>query len=70
MKKHSTTQKIIMGIGIVGALIGFYGKWTGWAYDDYFAFFYTGMTMVWITFLPSSRSCCIPFWKKSIKKQQ
>ncbi|WP_036379908.1 hypothetical protein [Muricauda sp. MAR_2010_75] len=70
MKKLNTTQKVILGMGIVGASIGFYGKWMGWAYDDYFVFFYTGMTMVWITFLPSSKACCVPFWKKSAKKQQ
>ncbi len=45
-------------MGILGGIIGMYGKFNGWEYSDYFPFFYTGMTMVWIVFLPSSKSCC------------
>ncbi|MEW2922901.1 hypothetical protein AB1A65_15610 [Muricauda sp. ANG21] len=69
MRKFNITQKVILGMGIVGTIIGFYGKWNGWAYNDYFVFFYTGITMTWIVFLPSNKSCCFPFWKKKAQKQ-
>ena len=69
MKKMNTSQKVILTLGILGTLTGIYGKWTGWAYDDYFVFFYTGMTFSWIAFLPSSKSCCMPFWKKKVQQQ-
>ncbi len=55
-------------MGILGGIIGVYGKFNDWEYADYFPFFYTGMTMVWIVFLPSSRSCCGLFKRKKAQE--
>lgn len=69
MRKLSTTQKAILVMGIIGTSIGLYGKFNGWEYDSYFVFFYTGMTLMWVAFLNSGKSCCRPFWKKQPQNQ-
>lgn len=64
MKKLSTTQKVVMAMGLLGSAIGIYGRFNGWEYMDYFPFFYSGMTMIWIAFLPSTPTCCRFFKRK------
>lgn len=68
MKKFNTSQKVVMAMGILGGITGIYGRFNGWEYGDYFPFFYTGMTMVWIVFLPSSKSCCGLFKRKKAQE--
>lgn len=69
MRKLNTERKIILTLGIIGVLTGIYGRYNAWAYDDYFVFFYTGMSLVWVAFLTSSKSCSRPFWKKQTQNQ-
>ncbi len=57
MKKLNTSQKIVLISGIIGVLIGIYGKYDGWLYDDYFIFFYTGISLTWVAFLRTDRRC-------------
>jgi hypothetical protein len=65
MKKFRTSQIVIIAIGIIGGLIGIFGKFDGWDYNSYFPFFYSGMTMVWISFLPNKGCCCNLFKRKT-----
>lgn len=58
MKKLSTSQRIVLVSGIIGALIGLYGKFNGWEYDDYFIFFYTGISLTWVAFLKTDKKGC------------
>ncbi|WP_396591791.1 hypothetical protein [Allomuricauda sp. R78024] len=61
MKKLNTSQKIVLISGIIGVLIGLYGKFNGWEYDDYFIFFYTGISLTWVAFLKTDKkSCSLP----------
>lgn len=57
MKKLDTSQKIVLISGIIGSLIGIYGKVAGWEHDDYFIFFYTGISLTWVAFLKTDRRC-------------
>lgn len=58
MKKLNTSQRIVLISGIIGVLIGLYGKFNGWEYDDYFIFFYTGISLTWVAFLRTNRTRC------------
>ena len=68
MKKLNTRQRVVFAMGICGILIGIYGRFNAWEYMEYFPFFYTGSTMMWIAFLPQKRSCCHLFKRKSAQK--
>jgi hypothetical protein len=68
MKKFRTSQIVLIVIGIVGGLIGIFGKFDGWDYNRYFPFFYAGMTMVWYSFLPSKKCACNVFKRKQVQK--
>ena len=68
MKKLSTQQKIVFAMGILGVLIGIYGKFNSWEHAMYFPFFYSGSAMMWIAFLPQKKSCCSLFKRKAEKK--
>ncbi|MBR9854559.1 MAG: hypothetical protein GYB37_08270 [Algicola sp.] len=68
MKKLNTKQKVVFAMGILGVLIGIYGKLNTWEYATYFPFFYSGSTMMWIAFLPQRKSCCHPFKRKTAQK--
>nr|WP_299385688.1 hypothetical protein [Allomuricauda sp.] len=63
MKKLTTTQRIIFVLGVMGTLLGMYGKFNGWDHGDYFPIFYSGMSFMWIAFLDSGRACYNPFKK-------
>ncbi|PWL37984.1 hypothetical protein DKG77_06745 [Flagellimonas aquimarina] len=65
MKKLDTSQKIVLISGIIGSVIGIYGKFAGWEYDDYFIFFYTGVSLTWVAFLKTDRRCLKIFKKQS-----
>ncbi|WP_228234896.1 hypothetical protein [Allomuricauda sp. M10] len=65
MKKFRTSQIVIIAIGIIGGLIGIFGKFDGWDYNTYFPIFYSGTTMVWISFLPNKGCCCNLFKRKA-----
>jgi len=69
MKNLNTKQKVVFAIGILGVLVGIYGRFSAWEYAGYFPFFYAGSTMMWIAFLPQKKSCCNLFKKKSIQEQ-
>ncbi|WP_421812893.1 hypothetical protein [Flagellimonas sp.] len=68
MKKLNKTQKIVFAIGVLGVLIGIFGKLKAWEYDEYFPFFYSGLSMMWIVFLPQRKSCNNPFKRKAVQK--
>ncbi|MEC7772283.1 MAG: hypothetical protein VX798_13925 [Bacteroidota bacterium] len=68
MKKLNTRQKVVFSLGILGVLVGIYGRFNAWEYTEYFPFFYTGSTMMWIAFLPQGKSCCNPFKRKAAQK--
>ena len=67
MRKLNTKQKVVFAMGVLGVLIGIYGRFNAWEYMEYFSFFYTGSTMMWIAFLPQKKSCCNPFRRKSVQ---
>ena len=68
MKKLNTTQKVVFTIGVLGLVASIYGKINGWEYKEYFPFFYSSLSMMWIAFLPRKRACCNPFKRKSAQK--
>ncbi|MFT0716244.1 hypothetical protein [Flagellimonas lutimaris] len=68
MRKLKTSQKVVFAAGVVGVLIGIFGRFNAWEYASYFAFFYSGSTMMWIAFLPQKKSCRNPFKRKSVQK--
>nr|WP_297785056.1 hypothetical protein [uncultured Allomuricauda sp.] len=68
MKKLNTKQKVVFSLGILGVLVGIYGRFNAWEYMEYFPFFYTGSTMMWIAFLPQGKLCCNPFKKKAAQE--
>ena len=70
MKKLNTTQKVILVSGIIGVLVGIYGKFNRWEHDDYFIPFYMGASFMWIAFLDSKQTCCIPFGRKKNKHSE
>lgn len=55
-------------MGILGVSIGIFGKFNTWEYMVYFPFFYSGLTMMWIAFLPQNNSCCNLFKRKKVQK--
>ncbi|MCL6264903.1 hypothetical protein [Flagellimonas myxillae] len=61
MKQLSKTQKVIFVLGVLGTVLGLFGKFNGWEHDDYFPIFYTGMSFMWIAFLKSGKQCYNPF---------
>ncbi|MCK0160660.1 hypothetical protein [Allomuricauda sp. F6463D] len=68
MSKLNTKQKVILAMGALGIMIGIYGKFNTWEYMEYFPFFYSGATLMWIAFLPNKKSCYNPFKKKEVQK--
>lgn len=64
----STSQRVVLAMGLIGSCIGLYGRFNGWEYMEYFPFFYAGMTLLWMAFLPSSRKCCGPFKKSQTQE--
>ncbi|NDV16471.1 hypothetical protein GO009_10575 [Muricauda sp. TY007] len=68
MRKLNTTQKVVFAMGILSLLIGIFGRFNAWEYMEYFPFFYSGITMMWIAFLPQKKACCNPFKRKSVQK--
>ncbi|WP_420400715.1 hypothetical protein [Flagellimonas sp.] len=65
MKKLNKAQRLIFLLGIIGTLVGLYGKFNGWEHNDYFPIFYSGMSFMWIAFLPSGKTCCNWFKKRT-----
>ncbi len=51
-------QWIILGMGIVGTVLGLYGKNVGWEHGTYFSIFYTGISLLWVPFIRSKRTGC------------
>lgn len=68
MRKLKTSQKVVFAAGILGVLIGIYGRINAWEYMEYFSFFYAGSTMMWIVFLPQKKSCSKLFRRKEAQK--
>ncbi|MDF0717853.1 hypothetical protein PY092_16940 [Muricauda sp. 334s03] len=68
MKKLNTRQKVVFSMGILGVLIGVYGRFNAWEYMGYFPFFYSGSTLMWIAFLPQRKTCDNPFKRKVAQK--
>ncbi|MAU16514.1 MAG: hypothetical protein CMH46_13360 [Muricauda sp.] len=68
MKKLKTSQKVVFAAGVLGVLIGIYGRFNAWEYMEYFSFFYAGSTMMWIVFLPQKKSCSNLFRRKKAQK--
>ncbi|WP_318312017.1 hypothetical protein [Flagellimonas crocea] len=68
MRKLSTTQKVVFAMGILGVAIGIFGRFNDWEYMEYFPFFYSGSTMMWIAFLPKRKSCNNPFKRKQAQE--
>ncbi|MDF0708975.1 MAG: hypothetical protein VX772_04650 [Bacteroidota bacterium] len=68
MKKLNTKQKVVFALGVLGVLVGIYGRFNAWEYASYFPFFYSGSAMMWIAFLPQRKSCCNPFKRKAVQK--
>lgn len=64
MRKLNTKQKVVFVMGILGVSIGIFGKFNTWEYMEYFPFFYSGLTMMWIAFLPNRKPCYNPFKRK------
>lgn len=64
MKKLKTSQKIVLGLGIVLVSIAIFGKLNHWEYGSYYPIFYAGISMSWIAFLPQTKKCQHPFKKK------
>jgi len=68
MRKLKTSQKVVLAMGILGVLIGIFGKFSAWEYGEYFPFFYAGSSMMWIAFLPHRKSCNNSFKRKAVQK--
>ncbi len=68
MRKLNTKQKVVFTIGILGIIVAIFGRYNGWEYMEYFPIFYSSMGMIWISFLPNSKSCFNPFKKKQTQK--
>ncbi|HBU77487.1 MAG TPA: hypothetical protein DEF18_05240 [Muricauda sp.] len=68
MKKLKTIQKVVLAMGIIGVSIGIFGRYQTWEYMEYFPFFYSGITMMWVAFLPQKKSCSNPFKRKAAQK--
>lgn len=68
MKKLKTSQKVVLAMGIIGVSIGIFGKYKTWEYMEFFPFFYSGITMMWVAFLPQKKSCSNPFKRKAEQK--
>lgn len=68
MRKLNTRQKVVFAMGVLGVLVGIFGRFNDWEYMEYFPFFYSGTTMMWIAYLPQRKSCCNPFKRKAAQK--
>lgn len=68
MKRLTTTQKLVLAIGILGTLFCFYGGFTGWDYMDYFPVLYSSVSLIWVAFMPTNKKCCKIFKGKRPQK--
>lgn len=68
MRRLNTAQKIILTLGILGFIVAVYGRFNGWEYNDYFVFFYTSTSFMWIAFLDTKQRCHNPFKRKKTDK--
>ncbi len=50
-------QKVILLVGILGVIIGIYGKINGWERNTVFNFIYTGTGLLWVAFIGNSKHC-------------
>ncbi|NAY92896.1 hypothetical protein GTQ34_13315 [Muricauda sp. JGD-17] len=64
MKKLNTAQKVILVLGIIGTIVGIYGKWNGWDHKSYFIPLYTGLSFMWVAFLNSDSKCEVRYLKR------
>ena len=69
MKKLNTIQKIILALGILGVLVGIYGKWSGWDHKSFFIPFYTGLSFMWIATLDNQNDCERRLFKRIFRKK-
>lgn len=65
MKRLNKAQKFIFITGILLTTFAILGKLNNWDID-FFPFFYTGSTFMWIAFLKTEKSCCTSLKKKSV----
>ncbi|WP_190809659.1 hypothetical protein [Flagellimonas sp. S3867] len=64
MKKLNKAQKFIFISGILLTTFAILGKLDNWDMD-FFPFFYTGSTFMWIAFLNTGKGCCWGLRRKS-----
>ncbi|MGW9687258.1 hypothetical protein [Flagellimonas sp. 2504JD1-5] len=65
MKRLNKSQKFIFISGVLLTAFAILGKWNNWDID-FFPFFYTGSTFMWIAFLKTEKGCCFSLRKKRI----
>ena len=69
MKNMNTIQKAVFVLGVLGFIIGVYGKWNGWDDKGVFILFYTGLSFMWISTLEDSNRCERAFFKRVFRKR-
>lgn len=65
MKKLNKAQKFIFITGVLLTTFALLSKWNNWDVD-FFPFFYTGSTFMWIAFLKPEKNCCSNMKNKRI----